>query len=69
MTDPRVTAQLRADDRERRRFLERLDNAVAINVTDWEAQFLHSHLTSPRPFTDPQRNAIDELRTKYEGQL
>lgn len=57
------------EDRERRRFLERLDNAVAVDVTDWEAQFLNDLLTSPRPFTQPQRTAIDELRTKYLARL
>ena len=65
--DPAV-GQLAREDAERRDFLKRLD-AAPFEVTDWEAQFIDDHLTSPRPFTPAQRSAIDKMRDSYEGRL
>jgi len=56
------------EDTERLDFLKRLD-AAPFEVTDWEAQFIESFLTAPRTLTNRQREAVDELRQKYEGRL
>ena len=48
----------------RRTFLLELDNA-GFEITAWEAEFLADQLDQPRPLTDAQRAAIDDLITKY----
>ena len=50
-------------------FLNRLDAALHIDVTDWEAQFIENLITNQRPLTPGQRRAIQELQTKYYGRL
>jgi len=58
----------RRQDERRMDFLRRLD-AAPFEVTDWEAQFIESFLTAPRPMTDKQRDCIDHMRHVYEGRL
>ena len=57
------------EDLDRLRFLQRLDAAVHIDVTDWEAGFIENLITGPRVLTPAQRNAIDKMRKEYEGRL
>ena len=53
------------DSEELRRFLKMLDDSEAVSVSDWEAQFIESFLTNPRPLTPKQREVADALREKY----
>ncbi len=50
-------------DRQRRDFLEQLDNAE-MEVTDWEARFLESNLGRDF-FSDAQRQVIDQMMERY----
>ena len=54
-----------AEDLERIEFLRHLD-AAPVEVTDWEAQFIESFLTAERPLTAKQREAVDEMRSRYQ---
>jgi hypothetical protein len=65
----RIHSPVSAPDADRLDFIQRLDSCVAIEVTDWEAQFIENLLTNPRPLTPAQRVSIDSLRNQYEGQL
>lgn len=65
--DPSIGQRALAD-MDRRAFLQRLYDAP-FSVTDWEAQFIADHLDQPRPFTDAQRQAIDQMRERYEHRL
>ncbi len=56
-------------DEARRDFLDSLDDATHIDLTDWETQFLADHIDHPRPFTDNQRACIDSLRKTYRSRL
>lgn len=37
-----------------------------VRLTDWETQFVASHVAKKRPFTDAIRKCIDELREEHE---
>ena len=50
-------------------FLNRLDAAVHIDVTDWEAKFIENLITNQRPLTPGQRRCIQDLQTKYYARL
>ena len=65
----RTVQDINPEDRKRREFLFQLDDAPGIEVSDWEAQFIGDHLDHPRPFTEPQRRAIDDMQKKYQDQL
>ena len=54
-----------SEDLERIEFLRHLD-AAPVEVTDWEAQFIESFLTAERPLTAKQREAVDEMRSRYQ---
>lgn len=72
-------------DDQRRAFLDRLHVAAQdaeikrdgitvikparVRLTEWEQRFVTDHVTEQRPFTDPIRAAIDEMRKRYERQL
>lgn len=43
--------------------------APKVRLTDWEQQFVESHVREKRPFTDAIRNCIDELRSKHQHRL
>ena len=58
----------KAEDAERREFMKQLD-AADFEVTDWEAQFLQDHLSQPRPFTNRQRETIDDMRKNYGARI
>jgi len=66
---PSISPEVQREDAIRVTFLHRLDSAVHVEVTDWEARFIESFLTNPRPFTGPQRDCIDKMRTAYEARL
>jgi hypothetical protein len=51
-------------DQDRIAFLTKLDNAP-FEVTEWEARFIESFLTNPRPLTPAQREAADTLKQRY----
>ena len=53
-----MTDQTRAD------FLEALDLSDAVEVSEWEAQFIESNL-GRTAFTDKQREVIDRMHRKY----
>jgi hypothetical protein len=57
------------EDVDRILFLRRLDAAVAVDVTDWEAGFIEDLISQPRALTVAQRNAVDEMRKAYEGKI
>ena len=61
----KAATQLEMEDRERVRFLKRLDDSDRVTVTDWEAQFIESFLTAPRGFTPAQRDKVDQMRRTY----
>ncbi len=69
--EPKVREQQRgmisAEDQERIEFLRRLNNAVSVEVTDWETGFIDSFLGNARPMTAAQRGAVDDMRERYEG--
>lgn len=56
-------------DAARLAFLRDLDASLHLDVTDWEAGFIANLITNPRPLTEQQRAAIDQLRTTYEARL
>ncbi len=56
------------EDLERLAFLTRLDGAE-FDVTDWEAGFIESFLSNPRPMTTAQRGAVDGMREQYEEKM
>lgn len=62
MTEPLRTDQGRAD------FLQDLDLTTAVEVSDWEAQFIESNL-SRTSFSDKQREIIDGMHRKYAAQI
>ena len=53
-----MTDQTRAD------FLEALDLSDAVEVSEWEAQFIESNL-GHTAFTVKQREVIDRMHRKY----
>jgi len=55
-------------DVERLEFIQELDGAN-LDVTDWEADFIDSNLDRCIPFTPAQREAVVNMRDKYEGLL
>ena len=55
-------------DAQRVEFLEALSR-TPVRLTEWEHQFVQDLILAPRSFTDPQRDAVDELRRKYECRL
>ena len=50
-----------------RAFLNALDEA-ATDISDWEAQFIESN-TDREFFTDPQKQSIAKMMTKYEDEV
>ncbi len=50
-------------------FLKHLDEATEIDVTDWEAAFIESFITNPRPMTQSQREAADSMETRYGDRM
>lgn len=62
-------SQVSEEDADRIEFLRRLDNAVAVEVTDWEAGFIESFLRNSRPMTPAQRKVADDMRERYEWQM
>jgi hypothetical protein len=62
MTEPLRTDQARAD------FLQDLDLTNAVEVSDWEAQFIESNL-SRSTFSDKQREIIDQMHRKYASRM
>ena len=49
-------------------FLQDLDQADHINLTDFESEFLESNLDRIW-FSEKQRAVIDRMREKYESEL
>lgn len=51
-------------------FIENLDNAGHVTVTDWESRFIETILNPKRgPLTERQRDAIKTMRDKYESEI
>jgi len=58
-----------AGNKERLKFLIRLD-ASDVNVSDWEAKFIESHVDKPYvDFSPKQREAIDRMIEKYATRI
>ena len=55
-------------NKERREFLNDLDNSHRVEVTDWEAEFLESTMEQ-RSFSPKQRVVIDRMIDKYDRHL
>lgn len=51
-------------DEQRRAFLNALDAAPDVQVSDWEAGFLESN-HDRTTFTDAQRESIDQMISRY----
>jgi len=58
-------------DAQRLAFLRKLDEAVdRVSVTDWEAEFIESHLSKGVPdFSPKQRAVIDKMVERYGKQI
>jgi hypothetical protein len=72
-------------DNQRRAFLDKLlvasqhvvigvgsDSVIKpprVRLTDWEQQFVASHVAEKQPFTDATRNCIDDLRRQHEHRV
>ena len=52
----------------RRSFLDALDDAENINVSDWEARFIETNVFT-MSFSEAQREAIDKMIFKYGKRL
>lgn len=57
-------------DKERLKFLCRLDLSDSVSVTDWEASFIESHIGEAHvDFSPKQREAIDRMIEKYGARI
>ena len=59
---------LSSEDLDRIAFLVRLANAP-VEITDWERNLMRSFLGDPRPLTQAQRAAVDQMRSDYDGKF
>jgi hypothetical protein len=66
---PEAGAPFDDEDRERATFLQRLADSP-VEISDAELDFLSDTMARPwGDWSEEQRDAIDELRTRYEGQV
>lgn len=65
---PETRNQQSGEDKERGKFLVRLDCAE-VEVTDFEARFIESFLNGPFAWTPARRNTCDQMRKTYGGRL
>jgi len=57
-------------DKERLKFLIRLDQAENVSVSDWEAKFIESHISKAFvDFSPKQREAVDKMIERYGGRI
>ena len=57
-------------DKERLKFLIRLDQAENVSVSDWEAGFIESHISKAYvEFGPKQREVVDKMIEKYGGRI
>lgn len=49
-------------------FIQLLDDADHINLTDWETQFIESNFTRTT-FSEKQREVLEKMRKKYESRI
>jgi hypothetical protein len=64
-----MNPHLSPEDQARMQFVGKLDAALHVEVTDWEASFLESLITNERPLTERQRETVDKMRKSYESSL
>lgn len=57
-------------DKERLKFLIRLDQAENVSVTDWEAHFIESHISKAYvEFSPKQREVVDKMIERYGSRI
>ena len=57
-------------DKERLKFLIRLDQAENVSVSDWEGKFIESHISKAFvDFSPKQREAVDKMIERYGGRI
>lgn len=49
-------------------FIQLLDDADHINLTDWEIDFIESNF-SRTTFSEKQREVLEKMRKKYESRI
>jgi len=63
---PKTMSLQQEADQERLKFLIRLDQAENVNVSNWEAMFIESHISKAYvAFSPKQREAVDKMIEKY----